>query len=84
MHLQNGMSISWICVVPGASSVQGSHAISAAKSLFTGTGILLAAPIVTFGAMLALKIPLSLEGRSASIPGVLAGCVWQVVVELLD
>ncbi len=28
--------------------------------------------------MLALKIPFSLEGSSAGIPGLLAGCIWQV------
>lgn len=43
-----------------------------------GAGILIAAPVVTFIAMLFLKIPLSLEGRSAAIPGILAGCMWQV------
>ena len=43
------------------------------------TGILLAAPVVTFLAMLALRVPLSLEGSSAGIPGVLAGFVWQVL-----
>ncbi|KAK9832669.1 hypothetical protein WJX74_006041 [Apatococcus lobatus] len=41
-------------------------------------GILIAAPVVTSFAMLFLRIPLCLEGRSAAIPGILAGCVWQI------
>ncbi|KAK9865045.1 hypothetical protein WJX84_010380 [Apatococcus fuscideae] len=41
-------------------------------------GIILAAPVVTYTAMLILKIPICLEGRRAGIPGMLAGCVWQV------
>ena len=48
------------------------------SGLCYGAGILIAAPVVTFVAMLFLSIPLSLEGRNAAIPGILAGCMWQV------